>query len=76
MFVVEDYRTRIVMSASIRAAKRLPTASIQRRWHFESKNALVPSYLERRKESFREYMFNPETPGTMHEVLAKIDALT
>lgn len=43
--------------------------------HFESKDALVLAYLERRKESFWEYLFTPDRPSTLLEALARIDRL-
>ena len=43
--------------------------------HFESKDALVLAYLERRKESFWEYLFTPDPPGTLLEAMARMDRL-
>jgi len=43
--------------------------------HFESKDALVLAYLERRKESFWEYLFTPDPPGTLLDAMARIDRL-
>jgi len=43
--------------------------------HFESKDALVLAYLERRDESFWVYLFTPDRPGTLLEAMARIDRL-
>jgi AcrR family transcriptional regulator len=43
--------------------------------HFESKDVLVAAYLERRDESFWEYLSTPDPPGTLLEAIARIDRL-
>ena len=76
-----DVADRLFYSEGIRATgteKIIATSDVAKATfyrHFESKDALVLAYLERRKESFWEYMFNPDRPGTLREALAKIDTL-
>ena len=43
--------------------------------HFKSKDALVLAYLDKRDQSFWDYLFNPNRPKDVHEALAKIDRL-
>ncbi len=43
--------------------------------HFESKDALVLAYLDRRDRSFWEYLLNPAPPEGIHEALVRIEAL-
>jgi len=43
--------------------------------HFESKDALVLAYLERRDESFWKYLFTPGRPRTLMEAMGRIDSL-
>ena len=43
--------------------------------HFESKDALVLAYLERRRELFWEHLLTPERPRTLLEAMAKIDIM-
>lgn len=41
--------------------------------HFESKDALVLSYLERSAQAFWDYRSSPAPPEDVHEALIKID---
>lgn len=43
--------------------------------HFESKDALVLAYLDRRDRAFWEYLFRPAAPETLHDALVKIERL-
>ncbi|MGC1422814.1 MAG: TetR/AcrR family transcriptional regulator [Terracidiphilus sp.] len=43
--------------------------------HFESKDALVLAYLQRRDQAFWDYLFNPARPKDLREALAKLDQM-
>lgn len=43
--------------------------------HFESKDALVLAYLDRRDRAFWEYLFSPAPPDNIHDALAKVERL-
>ena len=76
-----DVADRLFYSEGIRATgteKIIATSDVAKATfyrHFESKDALVLAYLERRKESFWAYLFTPDPPGTLQEALARIDSL-
>jgi len=43
--------------------------------HFESKDALVRAYLDRRDRAFWEYLFSPALPEGIREALVKIERM-